>query len=46
MQCENNGFIEIKHIAGNINLVDLFTKEDKDDKHFMALRDILLSALT
>ena len=38
-----NGFTEIKHIAGNVNLADLFTKEDKDDKHFITLRDLLLS---
>ena len=37
-----NGFVNIKHIDGKINLADLFTKEDKDGEHFIALRDLLV----
>ena len=39
----HTGFAQIKHIAGAINIADLFTKEDKDDAHFISIRDILLS---
>ena len=28
-------FIKVLHIAGKINLADMFTKEDKDAKHFI-----------
>ena len=38
-----NGFVDIKHIAGNINLADLFTKEDKHDAHFLQICDLILS---
>jgi hypothetical protein len=38
-----NGFVCIKHIAGKINMSDLFTKEDKDDTHFIDICDHLLS---
>lgn len=38
-----NNFAEILHVAGKVNLSDLFTKEDKDDTHFVQLRDLLLS---
>ena len=39
-----NGFIDVIHVAGDLNLSDLFTKEDKDDKHFLKIRDILVPA--
>ena len=39
-----DGFANVLHVAGNMNLADLFTKEDRDDKHFMAIRDILVTA--
>ena len=39
-----NGFVQIKHVAGDLNLSDLFTKEDKDDNHFLKIRDILVTA--
>ena len=32
-----NGFIEVKHIFGKLNLSDMFTKEDKDVQHFITL---------
>ena len=38
-----NRFASIKHIAGAINIAVLFTEEDKDDKYFIAICDILLS---
>jgi hypothetical protein len=38
-----NGFVCIKHIAGKVNMSDLFTKEDKDDTHFISICDHLLS---
>ena len=39
-----NGFANVLHVAGNMNLADLFTKEDRDDKHFLSIRDILVTA--
>eukprot|EP00957_Ditylum_brightwellii_P085662 6516439-Ditylum_brightwellii.AAC.1 len=38
-----NNTIEIQHIAGDINLSDLFAKEDKNTSHFLQLHDILLT---
>ena len=38
-----NDFVSIQHIAGAINLADIFTKEDKDISHFQRTRDILMS---
>ena len=35
-------FITVKHIAGKLNLADLFTKEDRDCTHFMTIRDLLV----
>ena len=37
-----NGFIEVKHISGKVNLSDMFTKEDKDVSHFITIRDHIL----
>ena len=34
--------ITVSHIAGNINLGDIFTKEDKDSSHFLELRSHLV----
>ena len=49
--CENavresvqNGFAKVKHIEGKSNPSDLFTKEDKDPGHFVAIRDLLLQS--
>ena len=36
------GNVKIVHIGGDMNLSDLFTKEDKDVKHFLSIRDVLL----
>ena len=30
--------VDIKHIAGEINLADMFTKEDRDQRHFLTIR--------
>ena len=38
----SNKVINIQHIAGKVNVADLFTKEDKDTKHFVTIRDILV----
>ena len=38
-----NKFVTIKHIKGQVNLSDLFTKEDKDVGHFIAIRNLLVS---
>ena len=35
--------ISVQHIAGSINISDLFTKEDKDTNHFISLRDVIMS---
>ena len=37
-----NGFIEVKHISGKVNLSDMFTKEDKYVNHFIMIRDYVL----
>ena len=35
-----NGFLQTKHCPGKYNLADMFTKEDKDNKHlFIEVRD-------
>jgi hypothetical protein len=36
-------FVTINHVAGKVNLADLFTKEMKDTGRFVELRDIMLS---
>ena len=38
--------IQVLHIAGKVNLADLFTKEDKDARHFLTIRDLLVQPLT
>jgi Reverse transcriptase (RNA-dependent DNA polymerase). len=37
------GFITVEHIGGKHNLADPFTKEEKDNDHFIACRDLLLT---
>ena len=32
-----NGFLRTKHCPGKYNLADMFTKEDKDNKHFIEI---------
>ena len=39
---ENLDKIQILHVEGKINPVDLFTKEDKDPVHFKRLRDTVV----
>ena len=31
--------VDIKHIAGEINLADMFTKEDRDQRHYITICD-------
>ena len=38
-----NKFVSVQHIAGAVNLADLFTKEQKDPQHFMLLRNIIMT---
>jgi hypothetical protein len=35
-------FVDIQHIAGKINLADIFTKEMKNTCHFVELRDLFM----
>ena len=39
----SNKFLRLKHIEGKVNLADLFTKEDRDTKHFITIRDLIMS---
>jgi len=39
---ENIKILDVKHIEGKINPSDIFTKEDKDIKHFQSLRNSLV----
>ena len=39
---ENAHIIEVQHIGGKINPADIFTKEDKDQSHFMKIRDTVV----
>jgi hypothetical protein len=43
--CESvqNEFIDIKHVAGKVNLSDMFTKEEKNAEHFIVIRDFVLT---
>ena len=38
-----NSDVDIKHIAGEINLADMFTKEDRDQRHFITIRDTVMT---
>ena len=38
-----NNDISVAHIAGSLNLSDMFTKEDKNVRHFMELRDVVMT---
>ena len=38
-----SGKVDIKHIAGEINLADMFTKEDRDQRHFITIRDAVMT---
>ena len=37
-----NDFVTINHIAGKINLADIFTKKDRDVSHFCQTRDVIM----
>jgi hypothetical protein len=39
----HDNFIDIHHIAGKLNLSDMFTKEEKNVQHFLTIRDVVLS---
>jgi len=34
--------IEVRHIAGAVNLSDMFTKEDKDTGHYILIRNMIM----
>ena len=36
-------FCKVRHINGRCNISDLFTKEDKDNQHYIAIRDTIQS---
>ena len=38
-----SNFISVQHIAGKVNLADIFTKEDRDVEHFIEIRDLMLA---
>ena len=38
-----SNFITVEHIAGKLNLSDMFTKEDKDTVYFLTIRDVVLT---
>ena len=38
-----NRDVDVTHIAGKLNLSDMFTKEDKDVHHFLELRDVVMT---
>ena len=40
------GIIELKHIAGKLNVSDMFTKEEKSASHFISTRDYVLTDIT
>ena len=35
--------IEVKHIAGAVNLADMFTNDDTDTSHFILIRNMIMS---
>ena len=35
----HNNFVDVKHIPGDINIADIFTKEDKSLEHYLLIRD-------
>ena len=38
-------FVKILHVPGKLNISDMFTKEDKDEKHFTSICDMVLEPL-
>ena len=41
----NDKNVSIQHVQGEVNLADLFTKEDKNPTHFLATRNILMKSV-
>ena len=39
------GYINVRHIGGDINLSDLFTKEDKDTQHFQRIVNEIMESV-
>ena len=39
---ENIHLFDIQHIAGKVNIADIFSKEVKDQQHFVQMRDIIV----
>ena len=40
------GFCSVKHLPGDNNLSDMFTKEDKNIAHFIDIRDAVVQSST
>ena len=40
------GHICVKHIAGELNVSDLFTEEDKDVQHFIQIVNHMMEMIT
>ena len=43
---QQNGFCKVKHIAGNRNLSDILTKEEKNASHYIDMRDATMSPIS
>lgn len=39
---ENKNILDIQHVEGRRNPADIFSKEDKDQNHFITLRNSIL----
>ena len=39
------GYIEVRHTGGDINISDLFTKEDKDTKHYIIIVNEIMESV-
>ena len=37
------GFVDVRHIGGDCNLSDIYTKENKDINHFVQCRDATMA---
>ena len=43
-ELQNTDFVDVRHIRGDRNLSDLYTKEDKDDNHYIECRDATMAS--
>ena len=43
---QKNDFCKVKHIAGNRNLSDILTKEEKNASHYIDMRDATMSPIS